>query len=291
LSEATTNQENAMPTAENGNILMPIRAPDTETALAVMELGRGHGTSDRWLPDQDYWPELTEARETHLRVRGQLLEELDALDALDARFAEEDRDHGLELRQAQREGRRPGKDARTSPEERAAERSKVAERAWAALLVLKETVDSTVALIREHEEEWLAALRAEREGMLDKVREAEKVLAEAKVAEYGLWQRRQYLMMTADHSVFGLQPFPEPQEPPRGWTPTPTGLERRWFEDNEQMVSHQESSGVTNEDFERRRQELAAELEEGEGDEASVPRGDVTGIVSELDEGQIGASR
>lgn len=73
--------------------------PDVRTRLALTERLQGHTTSESWLP-AGIWRELDALRDEQLRHRRQVVEVLEALNALDARFKQEDAEHTQALRQA-----------------------------------------------------------------------------------------------------------------------------------------------------------------------------------------------
>ena len=131
-----------------GPLVLPLSPPSADAARAVREKLRGHSTAANWLPE-GLWPELDELRSEQLRVRDQVAVELAALDAVNGRFREEDRQHERQLRQAHRDSR-PGsvKDARTPREQRQAESAAIEERLWAGVMVLGEVVQESPP--REH---------------------------------------------------------------------------------------------------------------------------------------------
>ena len=197
-----------------GPLVLPLSPPSADAARAVREKLRGHSTAPNWLPE-GLWPEMDELRSEQLRVRNQIAAELAALDAVNARFRDEDRQHERQLRQAQRDGTpKAVEDRRTPPEQRQAERAEINERLWAGVIVLGEIVAAVIELVRESEDDWLADLRGQLEPAREKRREAERLLAEAKADEWQLHRLGQWVQITSEDGALGRQPAPTPSEPP-----------------------------------------------------------------------------
>jgi hypothetical protein len=215
-----------------GPLPLPLSPSSPEAARAISQL-QGHSTSALWLP-QGLWPELDEIRAEHLRVREQVAAEQTALKAIDARFREEDRQHHLRLRQAHRQGR-PGsvEDRRTPSEERRAERAQIEERLEAGIMVFAEVTTAVITLVRGREGDWLADLRRRLEPAQEKRREAERLLAEAKMEEWQLHQLGQWVQRTAEDGPLGRQPAPVSSAPPAQFSEEKlrSSLEVPWHRD------------------------------------------------------------
>ena len=233
---------------------------------------RGHSTAANWLPD-GLWPELDQLRAEQLRVREQVVTELTAREALQARFRAEDKQHEERLRQAHREGRPDSvEDRRTAVEQRQAERKAIEENLWAGVIVLAEVAEQVIELVREREDDWLAGLRVQLEPAREKRREAERLFAEAKAEEWQLHQLGQWLQITSEDGPLGRQPAPLPSPPQfsadvlRSSLEVPWHRERAWKGEGEPaVVSWQEQ----------------AHQAAGEDVEPLDPE-DETGVVSDL---------
>jgi hypothetical protein len=163
----------------------------------------------------------------------QVAEALEAIEELERRYRQEDKEHQERLQDAQRQGRTSGlKDKRTPPEKRQAELAAAEERAWAAALVLAEVVDVVIELQRAKEEDFLADLRSQLEPAREKLREAERLHHEANVAYWHLHQLGEFVQRTAEgqDGAFGLQPAPTPSLPPAQFDANAARsmLERPW---------------------------------------------------------------
>jgi hypothetical protein len=99
-----------------GPLVLPLSPPSTEAARAVRQRLQGHSTAGNWLPE-GLWPELDAIRSEHLRIRSQVVAQLDALEELQRRSQAGDKQHAERLRQAHRETGKPDqvKDRRTLP--------------------------------------------------------------------------------------------------------------------------------------------------------------------------------
>ena len=183
--------------------------PDAATRRAVAERLKEHTTSPAWLPE-GVFSELDAVRAEHHRLRGQVAADLEALDALSSRFRREDAEHAERLRQAHRDGSpTSAEDHRTPGDQRAAERAAIEERLWAGIHVFAEHADLVIETVREHEDDWLADLRARLVPAQDKRRQAEALLAEARAEEFRLHQLGPAgRTPTADDVGFGRQPAP-----------------------------------------------------------------------------------
>lgn len=259
-----------------GPLVLPLSPPSADAARAVREKLRGHSTAANWLPE-GLWPELDELRSEQLRVRDQVVAELTALEALDARCSDEDQQHERQLRQAQRDGS-PGsvKDARTPREQRQAARATAEERLWAGVTVLGEVVDSVIELVREREDEWLADLRARLEPQREQRRELENKLAEVRALEWQTHQFGHWVQNTSQDGPFGRQPAPLPSPPPAQFSADllRSSLEVPWHRDRPWKGEGEEPPRSWQEHSE----EAAAV------DEATPAAGDPTGQVSEPEE-------
>ncbi len=199
---------------QQGPLVLPLSPPSADAARAVREQLRGHSTSANWLPE-GLWPELDELRAEQLRVRNQIAAELAALDAVNTRFRDEDRQHERQLRQAQRDGTPWVGQGRPHPARATASGTRRSEeRLWAGVMVFGEVADAVIELVREREDEWLADLRGRLEPAQEKRREAERLLAEAKADEWQLHQLGQWVQITSEDGAFGRQPAPAASEPP-----------------------------------------------------------------------------
>ncbi|MDQ3355907.1 MAG: hypothetical protein M3502_04170 [Actinomycetota bacterium] len=204
--------------------------PNVATRLALTERLHGHTTSTSWLP-AGLFPVLDELREEQLRLRRQVVADVEALGALDAKFKQEDAEHTEQLRQAHRDGSpASSEDRRTPVEQRGSERAAVEERLWAGVHVFAEHADRVIEAIREHEDEWLVSLRSRLAPAREKRHRAERLLVEAREEEFRLYTLGRWLQANADDHGFGRQPVP-----PRGRVPDRVSpeffqdaLERPW---------------------------------------------------------------
>jgi hypothetical protein len=223
------HRKGKMPKDENSNGgPLKIPAPRLVKTRRALQRLYGHTTSDAWIPE-GLWPELDELRPEHLRLRGQVADQLEALDALAKKHSAEDAAHSARLRQAHRDGTLGGvKDPRTPSEERAAEREAIQTVLEAGIEVLAEFADRVVRTIRDHEEQFLGDLRGKAAAAQDKRREAQRLAAEATAEEFRVWRLGQWVLATSEDHAFGRQPAPEPVPAPRGWRMPASGLERPW---------------------------------------------------------------
>lgn len=268
---------------QEGPLRLPPSPPSPAASRAVREKLRGHSTAANWLPE-GVWPELDELRGEQLRVRGQVVAELTALEAVESRFRAEDEQHEQQLRQAHRDGR-PGsvEDRRTPPDQRQAERAAVEERLWAGVVVLAEVTDSVIGLVREREDHWLADLRGQLEPAREKRREAQRLSDEARREEWVLHQLGGWLQNLANDGPFGRQPHPTPSPPPAQFSAEIAAgmLERQWHKRRAEEMprSWQERS------------EAEAERNADVADpQTSLPAEDETGLVSPLDASHHGTA-
>ncbi len=262
---------------KTGPLKLQLSPPNMEAARAVQKLrGSGsHSTSDLWLPE-GLWPELDELRSEHLRVRSQVAAELTALEALDQRFREEDKQHEHKLCQAHRDGDPASvEDRRTPSEQREGEREAIEERLWAGVIVFAEIVDQVVALSREREDSWLADLRSQLGPAREKRAEAQRLLEEAKAEEWALHRRGQWVQITADDGPLGRQPAPTPEPPPKQFSAEVASsmLERPWHK----RRKHDEEEPMTSWQHSR---------QPADGDDLEPVDGDETGQISELVESE-----
>lgn len=279
-----------------GPLAIPFRAPSAEAVIAVQDKLRGHATSDDWIPE-GLFLELDEIRSEQLRLRDQCLAEVDAHKKQEVRFSDENKRYEEELQQAHRDGH-PGsvKDDRTPEGEREAERTRIAKRFWAGYLVLAEVADQLVALVRENEDRWLSELWAQKlEPVVEALREFERKAQEARVEAWGVHLQGQWVKNTARGGPFGYQPAPDlsTQPPPQFSLEMAEGMLRRpWWErqepvDQNPMVPHMQVQAA------QEAHQPAVVLPEEElpdppaEPDDSLPAGDPTGVVSEIDEGAV----
>jgi hypothetical protein len=213
-----------------GPLSFPIRPPDTKTMVLITETLKGHATSSKWLPEGSGWPLMDELRTEHLRLRGLVARELEKRAALVAAFAKEDAGREHELRQAFREHRGESplptpEDTRTPDGARQAQLAAVEETLWAAVTVLAEHVRFVKRTLAEHEEQWLADLRARMGPAEDEVRRAREAIRQAESRKWGISRMGQWLLTACDaNSAFENQPAPSKDEP------MPRGLNQRLIE-------------------------------------------------------------
>jgi hypothetical protein len=217
-----------------GTLKVPL-PPDPKARTVMTEQLRGYTTSDRWLPE-GMWPALDELRTEQLRLRAQVAADLSALNDLATRFRVEDLEHQERLRQAYRGGI-PGavEDTRTPSDQRAAGRAAAEEHVWAGAHVLAEHAERIIASVRDHEDDWLADLRSRLGVAVEKRREAERLLAEARAEEFRVHRMGQWVQATADDEAFGRQPAPAVEPVPRSLSPDALkdSLERPWHRQRE----------------------------------------------------------
>jgi hypothetical protein len=207
---------------------LKIPAPRLVKTRRALQRLYGHTTSDAWIPE-GLWPELDELRPEHLRLRGQVADQLEALDALAKKYSAEDAAHSERLRQAHRDGTLAAvRDPRTPPEKRAAEREAIQTVLEAGIEVLAEFADRVVQTIRDHEEQFLGDLRGHAAAAQDKRRQAQKLAAEAHAEEYRAWKLAQWVLATSDDQAFGRQPAPGRQRAPGNWRLPGSAFERPW---------------------------------------------------------------
>jgi hypothetical protein len=197
----------AQDTRATGPLKLP-KPPDIETARALQRLA-GHTTSEAWIPE-DLTVELNQLRREHIRLRRQVVAELQARSELARGFQREDDEREAALRLAARNGSPPPEDKRTSPEERAAKLAAIEQRLWATVHVLADVADTVIETLREQESDLLAALRHQLKPAEERRREAARLLAEARAEEFQLHKLGQWIQKTADDEAFGRQPAPVP---------------------------------------------------------------------------------
>ena len=183
-----------------------------------------------WLP-AGLWPDLDALREEHHRRVERLVGACQAVERLAAKFATEDERHSEALRQAHREGKPAPADKRASPDERGKRRTALVENGWAALAVLAEHVERVVAVLREHEDEWLSGLEGQLPRLADERREIMARLAPLDAEEWRLYQQANWLKVAADDGLSGRQqPAPTAGEGPRPphWHRDPYAFERHF---------------------------------------------------------------
>jgi hypothetical protein len=204
----TTMKEAAMPTDTMATSPLKFPAPpDAATARAIRERLRGHTTATDWLLAGVFdW--LDDLRDEHLRLRGQVAEDLEALNQLTAKFRREDAEHQEALRQAYRDGGATPEDRRMPTDEREAQHAARLERVFAGAHVLADHADHVIETIREREDETLAELESRLEPALAKRREAARLLAEADAQAYQLHMQGRWVQNTADDGAFGRQVAP-----------------------------------------------------------------------------------
>lgn len=190
----------------------PARPPDGRTMTLITEKLKGFTTAANWLPE-GMWPELDDLRVEQLRLRGVLVADIGAWHALADGFNTEDQKFAAELRQAYRDGFPPPEDTRTPEAERKAQLRGIEDRLWAGAVVFAEHADLVVATIRENEGKWLADLKSRAADALEKVREAERIAAEARTAQWHVAQLGKWLQNQADDGPFGRQPVPDGSTP------------------------------------------------------------------------------
>jgi hypothetical protein len=187
--------------------------PDAPTARAINERLRGHTTAPDWLPAGVFdW--LDALRHEHLRLRGQVASDLEALSELTAKFRGEDAEHQEALRQSYRDGSGTPEDRRTPTDEREKQRAAILERVFAGADVLADHADHVLDTMREHEDESLSDLQSRLEPTLEKRRGAARLLAEADAEAYRLHMLGQWVIRTTDDGPFGRQPAPANVAPP-----------------------------------------------------------------------------
>ena len=120
----------------DGPLVFFVRPPDGETSALLTSKLSGHFTSARWLPADTGWPELDAIRDEHLRVRGQVADDLARLSKLFNTYAAEDASYQDALTHSHRLGVDPPEDNRTSAEARAAAREGIEMSLWAGARVL-----------------------------------------------------------------------------------------------------------------------------------------------------------
>jgi hypothetical protein len=249
-----------------------------EAATAAWKVLRGHATAANWIVE-GLSSELDALHDEHLRIRSQLAGELDELAALDAQARVEDKQHGQKLLQAHRDGRPPAEveDQRTPAGQREAERAEVAERRDAGIVVLGEVVTRVFAYFKAHEPELLAELRQQREPAVEKRRQAEQALAEARIEEWHIYALGMWVQRQTDR-VHGAQPAPAPSEPPAMFSKEllDRALERPFHRQEEPMVPWGPSQPDQVAD--------PTDLPEGNEPDPALPVGDPTGVVSGLEE-------
>ncbi len=215
----------------DGPLLLPPHPTNGQlNADMAAKLG-GHATSRRWLPPDQGWPELDTVRDEYLRVRDAVAADLRKLGAVAAKHRAEDERLMTALQEAHRTAGPAPKDERTPEERRVAERSGIEASLWAGVKVLIEVVDKIHAVLSEHMDEWLAAIRARASEAQAKRKQAERLLEEAQAVEWrsvrlGKWLKSQ-------SGPFGAQPFPADEPMPAGVDPAAllkNATERPYFE-------------------------------------------------------------
>jgi hypothetical protein len=273
----TNDQTNDQNQRNEGPLRLP-PPPTREAARALRRLG-GYSTSALWLAEGLH-PELDEQRGEHLRLRSQVLAELDALAALHARFLEEDEQHKSKLRQAQRDGTVDAvEDDRTPLDQQQAERAAVEERLWAGVSILAEIAEKVIQWVREHEQELLAERLSGVAALEEEERQARDALAQARCKMWELAQYGPYVKNLADDGPFGRQPVPVPAEPPAQFDAVQARrmLERHWSKPQ---------PGIGDDG-----QPIRSWLEQSQDrDVESLETEDTTGEVSDLVETNEGAS-
>lgn len=194
-------------------------APSARHAGALQRL-RGHGTSDQLIPG-DLFDALSEMRGRHLAARNHLAKRLQALAEQQRAYRVEDAARQKQIEAAAAKLQDSPPDERTPAPERQEALSLLASEAWAAVLVLADRLDDTIAVAREHERAWLADLRSQLGGVREQCAEARAVLAGAELRERKLASVGQWLMRFADdEGGFSISPMVEPRAIPAG-APTP----------------------------------------------------------------------
>jgi hypothetical protein len=205
----------------------PLRLPPprTQAQYRIAERLASHLTSAQWLP-ANWFEEIDRARERHLQLREQVADAIGGLTGLQRTFRAEDIGHATQLKQHARGGPEP-EDTRTSLSEREQAVSDTLAKVWANAEALADCVDETIAMIKEHEPQWVDDLGQRRLQAEQTRLEAERLLARARVEEWSIHTTASWLMGTAEDSIARGQPAPQPQAPPRDFT-TAT-LSRPWW--------------------------------------------------------------
>lgn len=222
----------------SGILRWPVPAPDPETSTLLTQSLNGFAKSSMWLmATAGLWPELDAVREEYERVFGLVRRDIDALNALLARFKAEDAAYDAGLAQATRAGIEPPPDHRTPPEKRAVERDAIERTMWANTRVLAEVADRVRAVLHEHESEWLAGLKSASVEAEEAVREHERLLHDAKVKAWQGVQMGRWLKSEVNGGAFGHQSAPAvggtvmpPKFDPRDHQ---DAFERRYFEQDQ----------------------------------------------------------
>ena len=81
-------------------------------------------------------------------------------------------------------------------------------------MVLGEVADAVIELVREHEDDWLADLRAWLEPQREQRRELENKLAELRALGWQTHQLGHWVQKTNEDGAFGRRPAPVPSAPP-----------------------------------------------------------------------------
>ncbi len=167
----------------------------------------GFVTSPRWLPE-GLFPELDKLRAEHVRLTRRAAAELGTLNDLVARFKGEDDEYNRLLRDAVQAGMGTPEDGRTPAQQRAEQRAQAEQRLWATLEVLADYADEVVEAFRDHEDQWLAGLRDQRDQADEKMREAQRLVSEAKSELFRVHRLGQWVQAEADSQALSKQPAP-----------------------------------------------------------------------------------
>jgi hypothetical protein len=194
----------------------PLRLPlgrTREEGRVAMRLG-SYLTSPRWLP-AGWWPELDEAREEHRRLCSRLAEQLDQVKRLGRVHKAEDVNYAARLKAAARTAQAAPEDDRTPPAEREHQVNAALDQMWSLAAALADVCDETIALIAAREPDWINDLGQRRLEAEHARREADRLLQEARIAEWGVHQVASWVLATSEgRESFRGQPVPPPQPPP-----------------------------------------------------------------------------
>jgi hypothetical protein len=206
----------------------PLKLPAGRSVLENRVAKRlpGHATSPRRLPEQQ-WPELDEQREQQEPLRRAAAAAIDELATLRRKFRREDAARDAELKRAALAGQTPPEDRRTAQVERERLANDATDRTCAIAAALADQIDTTIALVRQREEEWIGTLRERLMAAEADRREAERLLAQARIAEWGVHQLAAWVLSTSEDGPLGRQPGPIPSLPPRDFQTAVTA--RPWW--------------------------------------------------------------
>jgi hypothetical protein len=176
-----------------------VRIESSEVAPAVWQ--------DGWMPDGDFFPELTEARERHIRVRA-------AWQAAGARRQELERlieADEAQRRQALSDAYLAGEtDPQLAPPDEAltAELAAVKEHSKAAAKAYVESINQVIALVLAHRQEWLGEATAFEETVDSQIRTllAQAATLRAQRGSYGRLEH--WIQRVIEGAAFPAAHFP-----------------------------------------------------------------------------------